>query len=45
MEAIQIRSFIFFFLDGQGTLTAAGKVGRTFERDDVRSTKCAIPQT
>ena len=45
MEAIQIRSFIFFYLDGQGTLTAAGKVGRTFERDDVRSSKCVIPQT
>ena len=45
MEAIQIRSFIFFVLDGQGTLTAAGKVGQPFERDDVSSTKCVIPQT
>ena len=40
------NTFIYFlFLDGQGTLTAAGKVGRTFERDDVRSSKCVIPQT
>ena len=45
MKAIQILSFIFSFLDGQGTLTAAGKVGRTFEMDDVSLTKCVIPQT
>ena len=45
MKAILIRSFIFFALDGQGTLTAAGKVGQTFERDDVSLMKCVIPQT
>ena len=44
MKAIQIRPFIFF-LDGQGTLTAAGKVGQLFERDDVSSTKCVILQS
>ena len=45
MKAIQTRSFIFFFLDGQGTLTDAGKVGQLFERDDVSSTKSVLPQT
>ena len=45
MKAIQTRSFIFFFLDGQGTLTDAGKVGQLFEKDDVSSTKCVILQS